>query len=286
MDIQPELINSNHIQLQVYQAGPEDGELVILLHGFPEHALAWRSQIEYLAAQGYRVLAPNQRGYGDSNKPKGYKHYDLDTLAQDIVGLIDAAGRDTAHVIGHDWGAAVTWWLGCNYPERLQQIVVLNVPHHTAFLKFIRRQPSQLLKSWYMFFFQLPWLPEKLLTAGNYAFLRNNMVKSANADTFSQEDIEQYITQWSKPGALTAMINWYRSSIRRPPQARLHKVPVPVSIIWGRQDQFLDERLAELSMNYCEKLKGLHYIDKAGHWLAHEASEPVNQLLLNCLKHS
>lgn len=283
MTITSQRITTNGIQLDVHQAGPEDGELVILLHGFPEHGLAWQKQIEFLATQGYRVWAPDQRGYAGSDKPKGIKQYHLDELAKDILGLIDASGDEQASIVGHDWGGAVCWWLGCNYPERLKRIAVLNVPHNDAFTKLVFTSLKQLVKSWYMFFFAVPKLPEWLLSQNNYRRMRGTLLGSSATGTFSKETLQAYIDNWSQVGSLSAMLNWYRSAVLSPPKPRLKKVPVPTTILWGRQDSFLQEELAQLSGEYCEQLSATHYLDDTGHWLAHEKPKQVNEILCEFL---
>lgn len=284
MDIQKTRITTNGIELDVHQAGPETGELLIFLHGFPEHALAWRQQITFFAEQGYRVWAPDQRGYADSDKPKAVSAYSLNQLAKDITGLIDAAGEEQAIVIGHDWGAAVTWWLGCNHPERLRSIVVLNVPHPHAHLALMKKSFKQVRKSWYMFLFQLPWIPEALFRKNNFELMRSSVQGTALKGTFSDAQMQEYIEYWDKPGVLTSIINWYRAAFREQPKPRLASVPVPVTIIWGRKDSFLDEELAEMSREYADKLENLHYLDEATHWLAHEKPDEVNQLILNAVQ--
>jgi pimeloyl-ACP methyl ester carboxylesterase len=153
-------IKTNGITLHVVEAGPVDGPPVILLHGFPEAWYSWRYHIKSLAAAGYHVLAPDQRGYNLSDKPKGVKAYRLGELALDIVGLLDQIGQPKAVIIGHDWGAAVGWYLATCYPERVEKYIALNVPHPSLMPILLRRYPRQLLKSWYVIFFQLPWLPE------------------------------------------------------------------------------------------------------------------------------
>jgi len=154
--VEHDRIATNGITLHVAQAGPADGELVVLLHGFPEPWWGWRNQIPALAASGFRVLAPDQRGYNFSDKPAGRGAYRMDTLARDIVGLIDATGRNRAAVIGHDWGGAIAWWLATYHPDRVRRVAVLNCPHPLVFSRILRRSPAQLLRSWYMFFFQFP----------------------------------------------------------------------------------------------------------------------------------
>ena len=155
-------IATNGVRLYVAQAGPNEGPLVILLHGFPEFSYGWKRQIPYLASAGYRVWTPDQRGYNLSDKPNGIAAYALDELATDVIGLIDAAGQKQVFLVGHDWGAAVAWWVASKYPDRLAKLVVMNVPHWVVIQKHLRRNLAQLRKSWYIFFFQIPWLPEIL----------------------------------------------------------------------------------------------------------------------------
>ena len=151
-----EYIETNGIRLHVAQAGSDDKPLVILLHGFPEFSYGWRKQIPYLVEAGYRVWAPDQRGYNLSDKPEGLAAYSIDELAADVIGLIDAAGEKKVFLVGHDWGAAVAWWVAAKYPERLKKLITLNVPHHSVMRKTLRSNFSQLRKSWYIGFFQIP----------------------------------------------------------------------------------------------------------------------------------
>lgn len=256
---------------------------MILLHGFPKHGLAWQKQIQHLATQGYWVWAPDQRGYAGSDKPKDIASYNMNALAADIIGLIDAAAVKQANVIGHDWGAAVTWWLSSNHPERIKKMAILNVPHPKAYLNYIKTHPRQIVKSWYVFVFQLPLLPEYLLRNNNCQRLLDVMQSTSVHGTFSHVDFQQYIQQWSQAGALTGMLNWYRAALRTPLKPRLGTIPVPTRILWGRKDHFLQKQLAELSSQYCEQLDGLYYLDDAGHWLAHEKSAQVNKILSDFL---
>ena len=283
MTITNQRITTNGVSLDVHQSGPEDGELVILLHGFPEHGMAWKAQIEYLAAQGYRVWSPDQRGYAGSDKPAGAMSYQTHILALDVIGLADAAGAQTFNLVGHDWGAAVAWITASNHAERVKKLVILNVPHPSAFLKFLKNDFRQVKRSWYMFVFLLPKLPEWLLSRKHYAYMQNAIVKTAVRGTFSQAEIDDYLRVWSQPQAVHSMVNWYRAGLRKPSQPKLAKVPVPTQIIWGRKDQFLLEELAELSLAYCEDAK-VTYLDKAGHWLAHEEADKVSALLLDFIR--
>jgi pimeloyl-ACP methyl ester carboxylesterase len=238
--VEHQQIATNGIQLHVVQAGPKDGPLVILLHGFPEVWYGWRHQLPYLVAAGYRVWAPDQRGYGLSDKPVGISAYTLDTLAADVVGLMDAAGQDQAYLVGHDWGAAVAWWVAAKYPHRLKRMAVINVPHGAVMQQNLRHNRAQLLKSWYIFFFQLPWLPEALARLGNWNQVARSLQQSSRPGTFTEADLEQYRQAWSRPGAYTSMLNWYRALVQKPPRPPASpRIRVPTLLIWGARDMFL-----------------------------------------------
>lgn len=274
-------IASNGINLHVAQAGPADGPLVILLHGFPEYWASWRQQIPVLAAAGYRVWAPDQRGYNLSDKPAGIAAYDLDQLALDVVGLIDATGVEKALVVGHDWGAAVAWWLGIKHAHRLEKLAILNVPHPSVMRRRFRTHFSQLRKSWYMFFFQLPWLPESQLSQNGGERFARAIQAGSPPGAFSEEDVQGYLAAWAQPGAWTGMINWYRAMFQKPPtRAASNRVPVPLRIIWGKRDAVLEWEMAESSLGLCDQAE-LIFIDDAAHFVQHDAPERVNKLLLD-----
>lgn len=271
-------IRTNSVNLHVVQAGPIDGPLVILLHGFPEFWYGWRKQIDYLAAQGYRVWTPDQRGYNISDKPDGIAAYNLNQLAADVVGLIDAAGRETALLVGHDWGAAVAWWTACTYPERLSKLVILNVPHPTVFQKTLRNDWSQIRKSWYMMYFQLPIIPEALFGLMS-ADMARGIQTSAKSGAFTDEDMREYQKAWAQPGALKSMINWYRAAVQQSPRPEPNPiVKVPTLILWGKQDFALNAEMAQESVTFCEDGQ-LIYFDDATHWIQHDEPNRVNQLI-------
>ncbi|HLF91024.1 MAG TPA: alpha/beta fold hydrolase, partial [Anaerolineales bacterium] len=172
-------IRTNGIALNVAQSGLRDGPLLILLHGFPEFWYGWRKQIPFLAAAGYRVWAPDQRGYNLSDKPDRIAAYTVDILAADVIGLIDVAGQEKTILIGHDWGAAVAWWAAAAYPDRISRLIVMNVPHGVVMKKQLRRSVAQLRKSWYIFFFQLPWLPEALARMNRWSGVVQALLRSS-----------------------------------------------------------------------------------------------------------
>ena len=226
-----------------------------------------------LAAAGYRVWVPDQRGYNLSDKPKGIAAYNMDQLALDIVGLIDAVGVEKAFVAGHDWGAAVAWWLGIKHPQRLAKLAILNVPHPAVIRRRLRTHLSQLRKSWYMFYFQIPWLPEfSLGQAGGERFARGIQAGSP-VGAFSEADVQGYLVAWAQPGAWTGMINWYRAMFQRPPTpAPSYRVTIPLRIIWGKRDAFLEWEMVEASLELCDRGE-LFLIDTAAHFVQHDAPE-------------
>jgi pimeloyl-ACP methyl ester carboxylesterase len=271
----------NEINLHVVQDGPSTGQLAILLHGFPEFWYGWRQQIPYLAAAGYRVWAPDQRGYNLSDKPEGIASYTLDRLGADVINLMDAAGRDTAFVVGHDWGAAVAWWVAAKFPSRLVRMVVINVPHGAVLTKHLRRNFNQMRKSWYMLFFQLPWLPEALARLQNWKMLVETLKSSSRPGTFTDDDLDRYRHAWSQPKALTSMINWYRSVMQKPPSLPdTSRITVPTLLIWGAQDKFLGRELAQPSIDLCDDGR-LVFFEEATHWVQHEEPDQVNELIAN-----
>jgi pimeloyl-ACP methyl ester carboxylesterase len=272
-------IEANGIRLNVLQDGQEQGPLLILLHGFPEYSYGWRKQIPYLAASGYRVWAPDQRGYNLSDKPEGIAAYSLDELASDVIGLIDASGQEQAYLVGHDWGAAVAWWVAARYPERLTKLVVLNVPHGAVMLRNLRGNLSQMRKSWYMFFYQLPWLPEILARRRDWKMVVEALTKSSRPGTFTASDLDQYRQAWAQPNAFQSMLNWYRAMMQKPPKAPPRaRITVPTLLIWGAQDKFLGREMAQPSIDLCQDGR-LVFIEEATHWVQHEEAERVNELI-------
>ncbi len=269
-------IESNGVVLHVVAAGPADGELVILLHGFPEFWYGWKAQIDFLAAQGYRVLAPDQRGYNLSEKPRGVESYLLDTLAADVVGLIDAQGRDQVYLVGHDWGAAVAWHTAIRHPARIKKLAILNVPHPKVFMRNVRGNPAQMLKSWYIGFFQIPLLPEALLTFGDAQGAAQMLLLSSAKGTFTDADLREYTRAWQQPGAMTGMLNWYRAIVQYPPALPADpRITMPTLILWGVQDVALERSMAAQSAELCDDVRVVYY-EEASHWVQHEQAHSVN----------
>jgi len=266
--------------LHAVAAGPNDGPVVVLLHGFPEFSYGWRQQIEPLAATGFRVVVPDQRGYNLSSKPSGVAAYALAELVSDVIAIADQLGREKIFLAGHDWGAAVAWSAALLHPQRISKLAVLNVPHPSVMRKFLSTRPRQLLRSWYMFFFQLPWLPEIFFSAFNFRIVSRSLLRSSRPGTFSTEDLAQYRAAWSQPGALTGMINWYRALFRARVKFSDNIVRVPTRILWGDRDAFLLAEMARESLRYCTNAE-LFTFANATHWLQHEEAARVSELLID-----
>jgi pimeloyl-ACP methyl ester carboxylesterase len=228
------------------------------------------------------VLVPDQRGYGLSDKPAGVAAYTLDNLADDVLGLADALGRERFAVVGQDWGGVVAWHLAGRTPDRVSRAAVLNAPHAATLWRYLRSHPKQAAKSWYVACFQLPWLPELVLGMAGFAVLRRVMRGSARPGTFAAADFLHYQAAWAEPGALTAMLNWYRALRRYVFARRPARIRVPVRVIWGDRDRFLDPGLAEAGIALCDQGAVFHF-SRATHWIQHEEAEEVNRLLVEFL---
>ena len=266
------------VRLHYVEAG--DGPLVVLLHGFPEFWFAWRQQIPALAEAGFRVVAPDMRGYNLSSRPADVEAYGTDRLAADVRDLIRERGEGRAFLAGHDWGAAAAWAAAANYPEIVERLAILNAPHPRRMLQALRR-PRQLARSWYMFFFQLPRVPERLLRARRWSGL-HRAFDDARPGAFTQQDIAHYIEAWSQPGAMTAMLNYYRAAFRQARRAGSGPDPVkaPTLVIWGERDPHVGAELAEPDPADVPNLEGVVRLPDASHWVQHDEAERVGRLLI------
>ena len=277
------MIESNGIKLHIVQKGDSESPLVLLLHGFPEFWYGWRQQIDFLAGMGFRVVVPDQRGYNLSDKPKGIDAYRIDNLTLDIIGLIDALKYKKATIIGHDWGGMIAWQLAIKYPERLEKLIILNIPHPKVMKKTLLKSWRQKRKSWYIFFFQIPWFPEFILSRINFALLRKVLIKSSRRGTFSETDLKQYQEAWSKKNALRSMINWYRAAFRTMFEKSVKSyIDIPTLLIWGMKDFALISDMAQPSIDLCRKGR-LVFIEEASHWVQHEEPDRVNLLIKDFL---
>jgi pimeloyl-ACP methyl ester carboxylesterase len=278
-DLREGYADLGEVRLHYVEAG--DGPLVVLLHGFPEFWFGWRFQIPALAEAGFRVVAPDMRGYNLSSRPSGVRAYDMDLLAGDVRDLIRERGSERALLAGHDWGGAVAWAIAINHPDVIERLAVLNCPHPRRFLHAVRR-PPQLFKSWYMFFFQLPGVPERVARAGNWRFLRF-VFGDARPGAFEAPDIERYIEAWSRPDAITTMINYYRGIFRQTPrraERRLQPIAAPTLVIWGERDRALGADLAEPDAHDVPNLERVVRLPNASHWVQHDEPEEVSRLLI------
>ncbi len=266
--------------LHAIAAGPKNGPVVLLLHGFPEFWYSWHNQIDPLAAAGFRVVVPDQRGYNLSSKPPGVKSYSLSELISDVIAIAEQLGQERILLAGHDWGAAVAWSVALLHQNRVAKLAILNVPHPSVMRRYLMKNRRQLRKSWYMFFFQLPFLPEAFLGARNFRNGIASLVGSSRPGTFSPDDLAQYRAAWSQPGALTAMINWYRAAFRHRTPFPDRTVRVPTRILWGVRDAFLMAEMAQESLKYCTQAELITFPD-ATHWLQHEEPARVSQLLID-----
>ncbi|MFN9358149.1 MAG: alpha/beta fold hydrolase [Alphaproteobacteria bacterium] len=273
-------VNSNVLTFEVVQCGAGD-KFALLLHGFPESKYSWRFQMPLLARLGYRVWAPNLRGYGKTSRPAGVKDYHIDRLVEDVAGLIDAAGAKETLLVAHDWGAIIAWHCAIRKVRPLSGLVIMNAPHPACFARTLRTW-SQLKKSWYVFFFQLPWLPERMLGArGAEAIGRAFTEMAVDKSRFPAPVVDEYRRNAQEPGAMSAMVNYYRAAMRA---GRNVMNPAPGTVdartlmIWGEEDTALDKETTVGTEAYVKDLT-LRYLPGVSHWVQQEAPEKVNVIL-------
>jgi len=276
-------------EIRIHYVTQGEGKLLLLLHGFPDFWYVWRFQIPELAKH-FRVVAPDLRGYNETDKPEGVEKYSLSLLAGDIMGLIRALGEEKAIIIGHDWGGAVAWSFAAFSPEATERLVILNAPHPNAYTTKTKSSLRQLQKSWYVFFFQTPDIPEKVLSRNNYFFLKEMLRRSSvKKDIFTDEEFEVYTEAWSKPGALTGAINYYRANMNpaiifSERTIRFPKIKSPTLVIWGEQDVALSKELTIGMDEFVDAQYSIKYTPNCGHWVQLEEPELVNKYILEFLK--
>lgn len=267
------------MRLHVVEAGPRDGRPIVLLHGFPEYWFGWRRQLSELAAHGIRVVAPDQRGYNLSDKPRRVDAYILPRLAEDVLELADALELERFVLAGHDWGGAVAWWFALQHPERLSHLIAMSSPHPRAMADALRRGWEQRFRSVYVLFFQIPWLAEWVLGAANGWLLARGMQNSRVQGAFDSVELTRYRLAWQRPEALRSMLNWYRALRRQIDTAgTAGEVHVPTTIVWGEQDPFLASSSFAHSADYCSDATVLS-LPNCGHWVQHERPERVHQIM-------
>lgn len=275
--------------LRMHYVTQGTGKLLLLLHGFPDFWYVWRFQIPELANH-FRVVAPDLRGYNKTDKPSGVENYSLNIIAGDVLGLIKALGETKAMIVGHDWGGVVAWSLAALNPEHTEKLVILNAPHPNAYTSRAKLSLRQLQKSWYVFFFQTPKIPEEVLSRDDYSFLKN-MVKLSFVEkkALTNEDLRLYAKAWSQPGALTAMINYYRANLKpsilfSERKIAFPKITSPTFVIWGEQDVALSRSLIEDTEEFIAASYSIKYIPNCGHWVQLEKPRLVNECVYKFLE--
>jgi epoxide hydrolase 4 len=277
------MLRAGTIDFELAEAGSGD-RLALMLHGFPELNYSWRFQIPLLVERGWRVWAPNLRGYGATSRPTGIRAYGLDQLTDDVAALIDASGAKEVMLIAHDWGAIIAWTFAIRKLRPLSKLVIMNVPHPLIGIREIRRW-RQFWKSWYIFVFQIPKLPEKGLAKDGAARIKRIFSNTAvDKSRFPPDVLDIYARAALRPGALTAMLNYYRALIRHSGSVDLRdgKVDIPTLMIWGEEDTALNIKCTEGTEAYVKDLT-LHRLPGVSHWVQQEAPEAVNQLLAKWL---
>lgn len=285
MTISTRTVEANGFAFAVDEAGDGD-RLALCLHGFPESRFSWRAQMPLLAELGYRVWAPDLRGYGETEpKPQDVNSYRMERLLEDVAALIDAAGAKEVTLVAHDWGAAVAWTFAALKVRPLTRLIIMNVPHPAVFAQVLRRSPKQMLRSWYMAFFQIPGLPERMLLANDARAIRRAFSGMAkDKSRFPETVLDRYAADAQRPGAMTGMINWYRAAARHPDFMRepWAKIEIPTLVIWGEADAALGLETLEGTDALVPDLQ-IKRLPGVSHWVQQEAPEAVNALMADWL---
>ena len=284
--IRTEFVEANGLRFEVDKCGHGD-RLALCLHGFPEHSFSWRYQLPLLADLGYEAWAPNLRGYGNSSRPQGVSAYALEYLLEDVAQLIDASGAKETVLLAHDWGAVIAWYFAIRARRPLTHLIICNVPHPQAMQQGFGWE--QLKRSWYVFFFQIPGLPEKMLRRNDGAAMKQVMRSSAvDKSAFPDAVGEVYWRNAMQPGALTAMVNYYRALVRgggakRQRAQGLPVIKTPTLLVWGEEDVALTKETTYGTENYVRDLT-IRYLPRVSHWVQQEQPEAVNAMIEAFLK--
>lgn len=287
-DARSEHVTANGLRFHVSAQGSGD-RLALCLHGFPELGFSWRHQLPVFAELGYLAWAPDLRGYGGTDRPVGRDEYAIEKLMDDVAGLIDASGARETVLVAHDWGGVIAWLFAMRRVRPLSRLIMMNLPHPACYERAVRRGTRQLLRSWYVLFFQIPWLPETLFRLGNARAIANAFRGMAvNKQNFPDEVLDVYRRAALQPGALTAMINYYRALVsgggaRRQRALGYPKLDVPTLLIWGEQDSALDVQTLEGTEEFVSNLT-LHRLPDASHWVQQDQPEKVNAILRQWLR--
>ena len=277
------VVAANGLEFEVYQAGEGD-RLALLLHGFPQSAAQWRKQMNTLLAKGFRVWAVNQRGYCGTTRPRGREAYRLDALLADIAGLIDASKAKSVVLIGHDWGGLLAFAFVARAIRPLERLITINAPHPLCLARALRDSPAQQRRSWYIKLFRAPWLPEFLLSLGDGFLLGWLLRETSRRGAMDDEILAHYRAEACEPGALTAMLNWYRVLPEDIFTAKDLATPfdTPTLMIWGERDVALDVSCLEGTGRYARNLR-IERLPRPTHWSPEDGAVEVNTLLLEWL---
>jgi pimeloyl-ACP methyl ester carboxylesterase len=276
-------VQANGLRFRVLEAGTGD-RLALCLHGFPELGFSWRHQLPLLAQLGYRAWAPDLRGYGGTDRPQGLHEYALEKLMDDVAGLIDASGARETVLLAHDWGGVIAWHFALRRIRPLSRLIVMNLPHPAVFERVLRSGWRQRMRSWYVLFFQIPWLPEKLLGMRGARMIGEAFRGMAvDKSRFPEEVLDVYRRAALEPGALTAMINYYRAAVRggggrRQRSLGYPKIDTPTLMVWGEQDTALGVELTDGTQDFVGDFT-LRRLANASHWVQQDAPEEVNAIL-------
>lgn len=276
-------LSLNGLRVHVAEAGEGkgDGPVVVLLHGFPDCWLSWLAQMPVFAQQGYTVVAPDLRGYNETERPNGMAAYRLELLGRDVEALARHYGG-SVHLVGHDWGGVLAWHVAMHHPQVVSSLAVLNAPHPAAYRRALRRGWAQRMRSWYILAFQLPWLPEQLWRWRRLALFRRVLRSGAAAPTADMPDPSpleaQYLHAFSTRGAWTAAINYYRALLRFPPPRDV-VIDAPTMLLWGERDPYLGVELLTGFEKWVPNLT-VERLPEAAHWLQHTHASQVNEALL------
>lgn len=283
-----EYVTANGIKFHYVAAGDKSKPLMLFLHGFPEFWFSWRHQLQEFC-KDYRVVAIDMRGYSETERPLHKQDYQMDKLKQDVVELIPALGYTSCTLVAHDWGGVVAWRVVQRHPELVDRFIVMNCPHPKAYIRQMKKGWGQFLKSWYMFLFQVPWLPEFFIGLRDYgqfnAMFRGKQMGVRNRAAFPTEILEAYKYTFSKPGALTAPLNYYRCMFSVPLSKESAKTPiaVPTLIIWGDDDGALETAMADDHASLVSDLTVRH-IPNCSHWVQQDAPDLVNKYMREWLE--
>ncbi|HKW73792.1 MAG TPA: alpha/beta hydrolase [Candidatus Dormibacteraeota bacterium] len=281
------MVQANGLRFRTMVDGPPAGELVILLHGFPEGAESWSKQVDALARAGALVLAPDMRGYGMTDAPDAVEAYRIETLVDDVAGIVRAFGREQAHVAGHDWGAIVAWFFAARHPEMTKTLTVLSVGHPAAIAEATRRDEDQIARSQYIQLFLMQGKAEHVLGEDDYRRLRTMYSIGPDPNAIPRPVVERYVRSMSRPGRLTAGLNYYRANLRPgtgwSALARQLSITAPTALLWGDQDPALGRLQADKTAEYMQGEYRLEVLEGAGHWLQFERPVEVGRALVDSL---